>query len=325
VTIHYLDWGGTGPPLVLLTGQGDNAHVFDDLAPRLAPRYRVIALTRRGYGQSSHPTSGYAVDSLADDVVAVLDRLRLRRVYVAGHSIAAFEMTRLAVRHPERVARLVYIDGSIHDGIEPPPCEPVGGAALAARGPAARRSALPAEPPADPPIEIFVPPPPTDADLASFAAFVRYTRRNTAGPWTPAREIDLWYTVVLGRDGRVVGQSTDPAVDAAIDASTCAYRMELGAIPVPALAIGAAAGTIFDLFPHLPPTVGGDSLAFAEFVLGAFQAQVPADLAAFDALVPRATTLLIPESDHYVFVRHEARVLAALRDFLPARRAGRDR
>src|SRR5690349_13742617 len=64
VLLHYLDWGGSGPPLVLVPGRGENAHVFDDLAPRLVPRYRVVALTRRGYGQSGRPVTGFDVNSL---------------------------------------------------------------------------------------------------------------------------------------------------------------------------------------------------------------------------------------------------------------------
>ena len=87
-TLHYLDWGGRGPALVLIAGLGDNAHIYDDIAPQLTSRYHVIAITRRGYGQSSRPVSGYEVDSLVSDDIAVLDHLKLDRVYLAGHSVA---------------------------------------------------------------------------------------------------------------------------------------------------------------------------------------------------------------------------------------------
>src|SRR5262245_48603535 len=77
VSLEVLDWGGTGRPLVLLAGLGNTAHVFDDFAPRLAQLGHVYGVTRRGYGRSSVPQAGYDADRLADDVLAVLDALKL--------------------------------------------------------------------------------------------------------------------------------------------------------------------------------------------------------------------------------------------------------
>src|SRR6185436_17559634 len=55
VRLHYLDFGGSGPPLLLLPGIGNTAHAYDDFAPALTDRYHVYAITRRGFGESSHP------------------------------------------------------------------------------------------------------------------------------------------------------------------------------------------------------------------------------------------------------------------------------
>src|SRR6185295_6620938 len=77
VRLHYLDFGGTGEPVVLLAGLGNTAHAYDDFAPGLTDRFHVIALTRRGFGESSHPKSGYETPRLVDDIIAVLDRLHL--------------------------------------------------------------------------------------------------------------------------------------------------------------------------------------------------------------------------------------------------------
>lgn len=52
VRLHYIDWGGDGRPLVLLAGLGGSAHIYGGLAPRLASRFRVAGLTRRGHGRS---------------------------------------------------------------------------------------------------------------------------------------------------------------------------------------------------------------------------------------------------------------------------------
>ena len=79
VKLEVLDWGGTGKPLVLLTGLGDNAHRFDKFAMKLVPQYHVFGITRRGFGASSVPATGYSADRLADDVLAVMDALKLNR------------------------------------------------------------------------------------------------------------------------------------------------------------------------------------------------------------------------------------------------------
>ena len=71
VRLEVLDWGGSGWPLVLLTGLGDNAHVFDDCAPKLTPDYHVLGITRRGYGASTIAPSGYDANRLGTDVIAV--------------------------------------------------------------------------------------------------------------------------------------------------------------------------------------------------------------------------------------------------------------
>jgi len=65
VTLEVLDWGGSGRPLILLAGLGNTAHVFDDFAPKLAPQYHVFGITRRGFGASSSPTSGYSADRVS--------------------------------------------------------------------------------------------------------------------------------------------------------------------------------------------------------------------------------------------------------------------
>lgn len=111
VRLHVLDFGGTGLPLVFLSGIGNNAHVFDDFAQRFTSRHRVIAITRRGFGESSHPDSGYDQPRLAADVHAVLDSLGIRRAVLAGHSIGGYELTHFAARYPDRVAGLIYLDG----------------------------------------------------------------------------------------------------------------------------------------------------------------------------------------------------------------------
>ena len=113
-TLEYLDFGGPrdGSVVLLLPGYGDNAHVYDDLAPRLTDRYRVFALSPRGHGASSTPSSGYSIDAFAEDVRRLLDTLHVSKAVLVGHSIAGRVITRLAVQYPNRVQALVYLDAA---------------------------------------------------------------------------------------------------------------------------------------------------------------------------------------------------------------------
>ena len=110
VKLEVVDWGGSGRPVVLLAGLGANAHTYDKFAPRLTPSYHVYGVTRRGFGSSSVPPSGYSADRLGDDVLAVLAALNVNRPVLVGSSIAGQELSSVGSRHPDKVAGLIYLD-----------------------------------------------------------------------------------------------------------------------------------------------------------------------------------------------------------------------
>jgi pimeloyl-ACP methyl ester carboxylesterase len=112
IRLHYVDWGGTGPVLLFLTGGGDSAHAFDALAPQFTDRFRVLGLTRRGQKPSDRPASGYDTPTLAADIAAFLDVLHLDRVALVGFSIAGDEETLFAGRYPTRASALIYLDAA---------------------------------------------------------------------------------------------------------------------------------------------------------------------------------------------------------------------
>lgn len=112
IPLHYVDHGGSGPPMVFLAGLGNTAYVFDEFAPRFRDRFHVYAFTRRGFGASGHPREGYDTAGLAEDVCALMDSLRIGRAVLVGHSVAGDELTWIASAHPERVQSLVYLDAA---------------------------------------------------------------------------------------------------------------------------------------------------------------------------------------------------------------------
>jgi pimeloyl-ACP methyl ester carboxylesterase len=112
VSLEVLDWGGSGRPIVLSAALGNTAHVFDDFAPKLAGTYHVYGITRRGFGASSAPASGYSADQLGDDVITVIDSFKLSGAVLAGHSIAGEELSSVGTRHPEKISGLIYLEAA---------------------------------------------------------------------------------------------------------------------------------------------------------------------------------------------------------------------
>ena len=111
VRLEVLDWGGSGPPLVLL-GCYLTAHAYDEIAPKLTDQFHVYGITRRGIGASDRPAGGYSVQRSADDVVEVLDSLGVEKSILVGTSCAGQVLTLFASRHSGRLSGLVYLDGA---------------------------------------------------------------------------------------------------------------------------------------------------------------------------------------------------------------------
>ena len=109
--LPLLEWSTDGVPLLLLHGFGNEAHIWDEFAPAVAPYYRTLALDQRGHGDSGwDPEGRYAIDFYVDDVEAVTAELGIERLVLVGHSLGGRVSTVFAGRHPERVAGLVLVD-----------------------------------------------------------------------------------------------------------------------------------------------------------------------------------------------------------------------
>jgi pimeloyl-ACP methyl ester carboxylesterase len=112
VRLEVVDWGGNGRPVVLLAGGGETAHTYDRFAPKLTDAYHVYGITRRGFGASSVPKTGYTAVRLGEDVVRVLEALSLDRPVLVGHSVAGEELSAVGAQHSDRIAGLVYLDAA---------------------------------------------------------------------------------------------------------------------------------------------------------------------------------------------------------------------
>jgi pimeloyl-ACP methyl ester carboxylesterase len=109
--LHLLEWSEEGVPLLLLHGFGNEAHIWDDFAPIVAPHYRTLALDHRGHGDSEwDPEGRYEHETLVADVEAVCSALDIERLVLVGHSLGGRISTLFAGKYPERMAGLVLVD-----------------------------------------------------------------------------------------------------------------------------------------------------------------------------------------------------------------------
>jgi pimeloyl-ACP methyl ester carboxylesterase len=109
LNFHYTDWGGDGPPLVMLHGLSGHARTWDHTAAALSDRYRVLALDQRGHGDSDWAPQ-YGISAMARDLLAFLDALQLREVTLMGLSMGGLVSFVFTAAHPERVRRLIILD-----------------------------------------------------------------------------------------------------------------------------------------------------------------------------------------------------------------------
>jgi pimeloyl-ACP methyl ester carboxylesterase len=111
IRLHYLDYPGDGPTIILMPGLTANAHFFAGIINAgLVPSLHVLALDLRGRGESDKPESGYTMADHAADVLGFMDQLGLDRVVLGGHSYGGLLTYYMAAHFPNRVSKCVAID-----------------------------------------------------------------------------------------------------------------------------------------------------------------------------------------------------------------------
>ena len=110
--LHYLEWGATTkPPLILLHGGAAHAHWWDHIAPVLAQDYRVIAPDLRGHGDSSWTVpAAYEIDDYVADLQGLIAALELEKPVLLGHSLGGFIALAYATARAETLRALIVVD-----------------------------------------------------------------------------------------------------------------------------------------------------------------------------------------------------------------------
>lgn len=109
--INLAMWQGAGKSILCVHGITANCRCWDVLADALTPEYRVFAMDLRGRGGSDRPPQGYSLDYHMRDINCLLDDLEIDRAVIMGHSLGAFIGLTFAAEYPDRVDRLILVDG----------------------------------------------------------------------------------------------------------------------------------------------------------------------------------------------------------------------
>ncbi|MCU1266986.1 MAG: hypothetical protein JWM21_3304, partial [Acidobacteria bacterium] len=269
----------------IIPGLGNSAHVFDDFAPRFTDHFRVVALSRVGFGESEQPEGhGYDLSSRVAQIAAILDSLAITRAVLVGHSLGGDELTAFASAHPERTLGLVYLDAAYdHSTVA---------ASQAAMAPYLGRIS-----------------PPTAGDFASISAFQQYQQRAN-GYHLPAGE--LLALLKLDEHGTIVGQRTTGQVLAASMAAI--QPIDYSRVRAPALAIYSEWTTAADIMPWLGADSVQNALATEALRTTVLAAQVR-DRARFTREVTGAQIVSF-HAHHYQFLTHPAETERYIRSFL---------
>ena len=107
----YYEVSGQGDPLVVLHGSYMNIPSMGAIIPKLAETHKVYALELQGHGRTTDIDRPITYTNLADDVAAFMDAVGIPKADVFGYSMGAVAGLRLAIRHPDKVNKLILASG----------------------------------------------------------------------------------------------------------------------------------------------------------------------------------------------------------------------
>lgn len=282
VQLQYLDWGGSGESLLFLPGLGGSAHIFDAIAPEFTNQFHVLALTRRGFGKSDKPKSGYDLDTLTDDLNQFLDALKIKRVALVGHSFGGVELTHYASRFPQRVTKLVYLDAAYD--------YTAAGTELLSQVDSLE-------------------PHPSNEERANYVALHDWFKRNRPG-WNEACEADFADT--RSTTSKFWSFSTTPnEVMDLMESEAFQSKPDYAKLAVPALAFFADHN--FTRLLGAATKAGRNKDVDA---INALQKWQQEQIGRFKRDVKNAQTVFLVDTDHFCFIQRQAEVVHAMWTFL---------
>jgi non-heme chloroperoxidase len=288
VRLEVLDWGGSGRPVVLLAGLGMSAHIYDGFAEKLTTSYHVYGITRRGYGASSQPSSGYSEQRRAEDDLKVFDELKLVKPVVAGHSIAGDELTQLTTYHPERIRAVVYLE-ALNDATD----DYTEYDALCSKLPKSMQTA----------------PSPSPSDLKSFRAY-RDWRASTGQPFP---ESELRAEFAENSDGSVGAYRIPGSIPQAIMAGR--VKHDYSQIRVPVLALVGFPKTPEEQMKENHVTDPAERLIVAA-VYGTYVGMTRNRIKRINGAAGGTHVAELWGADHFVFLSNADDVLREMRAFI---------
>jgi len=281
IKLHYLDWGGEGDVLLFLAGMGCNAHIFDGFAPRFTDKFHVMALTRRGHGESDHPETGYDVDTLTEDVCQFMDVLGIEKVILAGHSMASIELSHFFALHPERVLKLIFLDAAYD------------------RSSASSKNFREKSPWRN------IQPPGLDVDYYTeqdyFAAMKR-AYHSLAVVWNDAMEASSLHEINKTPEGKIVDRMSD-AISKSITDTLTSYVPEDSKITAPTLAFFAMSkGTYSISDDWMTDEQKAQLMNHFETTENSWTRE---NIQQFRQNVPHAIIIEVPQGHHYCFIKQD--------------------
>ena len=112
IQLHYTE-SGTGFPLILLHGNGEDSTYFEHQTNAFSDRFRVIALDTRGHGKSQRGSAPFSLDQFADDLFDFMNSHSIQRAHLLGFSDGANIALSFVLKHPERVGKLILNGGNL--------------------------------------------------------------------------------------------------------------------------------------------------------------------------------------------------------------------
>ena len=289
IRLHYLDWGGSGPALIFLTGMGSSAYIYNRFAPRFTDKFRVLGLTRRGHGDSDYPDTGYDADTLVEDIRQFMDQLKVEKAILVGHSLAGVELTHFAATYPGRVEQLVYLEALDDRRAEQPihTQNPLNQVQLKREASAPPRT------------------------FEEYIAIVKKDIPEFAAIWSDVWDEEYSHDVTVNEDGIYVDRMPAHIEQALIKNLITDYAPPKVTTPIPTLCFyGQRKRQLTAEY------TAEQKAAYEIFIRDVRDPIFKSIIAEFQSRFPQAKIVVIPGGHHYCFIAQEELVYTEMRNFL---------